>query len=753
MAASLCLALTASNGFSQQGDRKGHQMNAPIPANKIPPSPYLGLKDALKSFELASGYVIEPVAFGSDVDLVVALSFDANGRAWTCEMRSYMPNIDGTGEMNPNGRIRVLEDTDADGKIDKATTFLDGLVLPRAVAVTSDGCLYTSGDSLYFIKRKGLQAEGKPVIIDKDYAKGGNPEHKANGLIYGHDNWYYSAKSNKRYRRINGEWASQSTHSRGQWGISKDNAGRLYHNNNSTLLMGDQFRPQFFRGNPDYTPRANMASRLGNNQVNPIHITPGVNRAYMKQTLDKEGKLANATAACGPHIYRGDNFPKEMQEMGFVCEPGGDLVKAVKIKRDTWGQPNGSHPYGEKEFLASTDEWFLPCNLYTGPDGTLWMVDMYFGLLQHKVFMTSYLRKQYLSRGLDKPKASTGRIYRIRYAKNATSPTPQMEGLSASELVPFLNLPNGLHRDTAQRLIVESADLSVIDDLVKLSMNHSKPLGQIHALWTLDGLNDVPVQALCKALESNQSDIVSTALDIIATRRLTAQSIREAVVKLPPKNTTLHSQVRALATIGKADKAIHLINAHKRTKLLREAFVSGLGTSASDYRKNHGHQINDAALKKLLVEASKERPSSKSTPGSHLKKSDLASFKRGENIYTTKAACFACHGGDGNGVDNLGPPLNQSEWVTGDIDRLTKILLHGMTGPIKVGDKTYSPPLAMPGLGANSSITDKDLADVMTYIRNQWKNKADPASENEVKQIRANTKKQMTPYSAKDLNP
>lgn len=728
-------------------------MTDPIPADKIPPSPYLGLKDALKSFELASGYVIEPVASGSDVDLVVALSFDANGRAWTCEMRSYMPNIDGTGEMTPNGRIRVLEDTDGDGKIDKATTFLDGLVLPRAVAVTSDGCLYTSGDVLYFIKRKGLQPDGKAVMVDKDYAKGGNPEHKANGLIYGHDNWYYNAKSNKRYRRINGEWVQQSTNFRGQWGISKDNAGRLYHNSNSTLLTGDRFRPQFFRGNPNYTPKAKMESRLGNNKVNPIHITPGVNRAYLKNTLDKNGKLANATAACGPHLYRGDNFPKEMQEMAFVCEPSGDLVKAIKIKRDTSGRPKGSHPYGNKEFLASTDEWFLPCNLYTGPDGTLWMVDMYFGLLQHKVFMTSYLRKQYMSRGLDKPKASTGRIYRIRYAKNATSPTPQMEGLPASNLIQFLSHSNGLHRDTAQRLIVESADLSVINELVKLAMDHSKPLGQIHALWTLDGLNDVPAQALCKALESHHSDVVSTALDIIASRRLTAQSIRESVVKLPANDATLHSQVRALAAIGKADQALQLIEVHKKTKLLREAFISGLGPMASDFSKKYGHQIHDPVLNKLLAEASKKKSSKKPTPGSHLKKSALASFKRGEIIYTTKAVCFACHGGDGNGMDNMGPPLNQSEWVTADADRLTKILLHGMTGPVKVGNTTYTPPLAMPGLGANSAITDKDLADVMTYIRNQWKNKARPVSEDEVKKIRANTKTQATPYSAKDLNP
>ncbi len=723
----------------------------PIPANKIPPSPYLGLKDALKSFTLAHGFVIEPVAYGTDVDLVVAISFDANGRAWTCEMRSYMPDINGKGEMTPNGRIRVLEDTNGDGKMDKATTFLDGLVLPRAVSVTSDGCLYTSGDGLYFIKRKGLKPIGKPITVDKNYAKGGNPEHKANGLMYGHDNWYYNAKSTKRYRRIQGKWVSQPTDFRGQWGISKDNAGRLFHNNNSILIKGEQFRPQFFRGNSSYTPPAKMAFKLGSNKVNPIHITPGVNRAYLKKTLDSQGKLVNATAACSPYIYRGDNFPKEMQELGFICEPSGDLIKAVKITRDKWGKPTGSHPYKKKEFLASTDEWFLPCNLYTGPDGTLWMVDMYFGLLQHRVFLTSYLRKQYLSRGLDKPKASTGRIYRIRYANKKATKPPRMEGLSATRLVKFLSHANGLHRDTAQRLIVESGDLSAVEALAKTAENKRNPLAQIHALWTLEGLNAIPTNAFCAALKTSNTDVVSTTLDIISSRRSTDQTIIKCVIQLKPKSQTMHSLVRALAAIGHPEKALDLIQSNSKVTFLREAFISGLGPAAKEFSQSQTN-LGDKQLNKLLIAASKKQQTNTSAPGSHLPKKTRASFNRGQQIYTTKAACFACHGGDGNGIDNMGPPLNQSEWVTGDVDRLTKILLHGMTGPVKVGNTTYTPPLAMPGLGANSSITDKDLADVMTYIRNNWKNKKHPVSEDVVKKIRADTKNQATPYSAKDLN-
>ncbi len=745
-----CLTVITSLCYGQQGDRKGHVMDDPIPADKIPPSPYLSLKDSLKNFKLASGYVIEPVATGKDVDLAVAISFDGNGRAWTCEMRSYMPDINGKGEDTPNGRIRVLEDTNGDGETDKTTTFLDGLVLPRAVAVTSDGCLYTSGNALYFIQRKGLKPEGKPIVIDPVYAKAGNPEHGANGMIYGHDNWYYNAKYSKRYRRINDKWVSETTDHRGQWGISKDNAGRLYHNNNSTLLVGDQFRPNFFRGNASNPPKATMSHRLGSNRVHPTHMTPGINRGYMKGMLDKDGKLVNATAACGVVVYRGDNFPASAQEMAFSCEPSGDLVKAIKITRDEWNKPSGSHPLGEKEFLTTTDEWFLPCNLYTGPDGTLWMVDMYFGMLQHKVYMTSYLRKQYLSRGLDKTPPSTGRIYRIRYAKNKASPVPRMDGLTAARLVKFLSHPNGLHRDTAQRLIVESKDASVLSSLVKLASDSSKPLGQIHALWAIDGLNQSSSEAFVAALKSKNSDVVSTALDIIAIQRVTDSKVVQAVSALRSKKPSLHSHVRALAATGQAKKALDLVLSNTRAPLIREAFISGLGTEAAEFHQKHG-KVKDKNLQKLLVAAAKTKSGKTITPGKHLKGKDLASFKRGQEVYSTKAACVACHGADGDGLPNLGPPLIKSEWVTGDTSRLTKLLLHGMTGPVKVNGTVYKPALAMPGLSANKSITDQDMADVMSYVRNSWGNKAKTVDSRLVKKMRAETKDRTVPYTAKEL--
>src|SRR5690606_1317892 len=134
--------LSAMPLHAQQVDRKEHtNMDPVVPEKEIPPSPVLSVEEALKAFKIVPGFVIEPVAVEPLVEKPVCLDFDAAGRMWVCEMRGYMPDIDGAGETVPEGRISVLEDTDGDGKADKKTVFLDKVLLPRAVAVFGDGVL------------------------------------------------------------------------------------------------------------------------------------------------------------------------------------------------------------------------------------------------------------------------------------------------------------------------------------------------------------------------------------------------------------------------------------------------------------------------------------------------------------------------------------------------------------------------------------------------------------------------------------
>jgi hypothetical protein len=197
------------------------------------------------TFVLEDGFRVELVASEPLVEDPVALAFDPEGRMWGVEMRGFMPTIDGKGEDAPFGRVMVLEDRDGDGRVDRRTVFLDGLVLPRALALVQGGALVAHGGQLWFAAdRNGDLAADGQVLVDPDYAqKGESPEHQANGLLRALDNWIYNAKSTMRYRLHAGRWSQDRVEFRGQWGLSQDDWGRLVYNYNWDHLRGDLVPP------------------------------------------------------------------------------------------------------------------------------------------------------------------------------------------------------------------------------------------------------------------------------------------------------------------------------------------------------------------------------------------------------------------------------------------------------------------------------------------------------------------------------
>ncbi|MEO1858073.1 MAG: c-type cytochrome [Rubritalea sp.] len=746
--------LMASCAFccAQQGDRKGHVMVDPIPASEIPPSPLLSLTDALKSFQLADGFVIEPIVEDSKMHMPVALSFDADNRAWVVEMTQYMIDLDGNGEELPTGKIKVFEDTTGDGKLNKVTLFLDKLVMPRAVAVTTDGVLFASSGKLQFIKRNGLKPVGEPEVIDASYAVGGNAEHQANGLLLARDNWYYSAKSDRRYRRINGKWVMQKTAFRGQWGIAQDDAGRLFHNSNSTLLVGDQYRPNLFRNISGYTPKHRISARAASNKVFPVRVTPGVNRAYQKGTLDKDGKLVNATAAAGMTIYRGENFPESFNGSGFVTEPAGNLLKVINIERGADNKVKGAFHYNGKDFLASTDEWFRPVNVYTAPDGSLWMIDMYFGLLQHKAYLTSYLRKQYASRNLDKPMPNNGRLYRIRYTKNPLNKAVKLSGKSVEELVPFLSHKNGTVRDTAQRLLVgqvqDPANLKAFTKAAssKLTGKYSK----LHALWVYESTESISKNFLKHCLSSDDYELHAAALELA---HLADGPIYETILAYQPKSQTALSAVYALGRLGSKEGYLRaqevIAQFSEKVGLLAEVYVSGLGSNFK-LSKDWGAPKHKNLVKQLGL-ADKALNKSEVVKNPVVPKADKARYEHGKKLYTGSAACMACHGMEGQGQGELFPPLAPSNWVSGDPKILAKVILHGLEGPIKVNGVSFNSAQAMPKFVQRTDLTDEDLASLMTYLRYMKGNKGGVVKADLVKNVRAETKGRTKNYTQKEL--
>ncbi len=755
--------LLAPLAHGQRGDREGHSNMEPVvPADKVPPAPVLDVAQALKSFEVAPGFVIEPYAAEPLVDKPVALDYDPAGRLWVCEMVGYMPDLDGKGEDIPQGRIAVIEDTDGDGKADKRTVFLDKLLLPRAVAVFPDGVLFLDENELRWVGRDGLEPKGEPEIAIPGFVEAGNVEHRVNGLIHGLDNWLYNAKSGKRVRRVDGKWIADDTPYRGQWGIAKDDYGRLYHNNNSTFLFGDHLAPDLLHGNPGVNLKLKEFEQLGPNNTWPIRVTPGVNRAYMAKangydhdTLDpRTHKLISATAAAGMAIYRGTNYPSEWAGRGLVTESGVNLVKAIAIE-EKGGRLSGSHPYGKEEWLASTDERFRPVNIYNAPDGSTLILDMYHGIIQHRTFLTSYLREQYKDRGLDGPAAGHGRIYRVRHTGGKLERPVDMETMGTTDVVKLLAHPNGWHRDMAQRELIGRNDEAALPLLEKLAGITNHPLGQIHALWTLEGMGKLTAAPVAAALGARDEKVVCSAL--WASTRLDAaerQKLEPTLLRMRPESDEVKTYLaRALGPLGTRpafERLAELVSSGGG-RFIKAAAFSGLDHHEMAFKEIAGDRIRDRQFMEWLdqgaAEATGPRPE-----GGGLTGEALASFHRGKALYSGVAACFGCHGAQGEGVTNLGPPLDGSEWVTESPERLAKILLHGLTGPIMVAGERYESPADMPGLFQNTMITDANLADIATYVRNAWSNEAEPVSPQLFKDLRAATSDRAgRPYTAAEL--
>ncbi|MFC5412611.1 c-type cytochrome [Larkinella bovis] len=549
------------------------------------PSPARTPAEELATFQIEPGLKVQLVAAEPMVEDPVVLTFDEAGRLWVVEMRGFMPNIDGAGEEKPVGRISVLEDTNGDGQMDVSTVYMDSLVLPRSLALVPGGALVAENSKLWLTQDTNgdLKADSK-TLLDPQYAVAGLPEHAGNGLWRSMDNWYYNAKSRFRYRLNNGTWERDSTEFRGQWGISHDDKGRLYYNYNWSQLHADLVPPNYLSRNKNHTPTTGIDHGLTiDRRVYPIRPNPAVNRGYIPGTLDKEGRLQEFTAACSPLYYRGTALPKAYYGNVFVCEPSGNLIKR-NVVEEKGLLLSATDPHPGREFLASTDERFRPVFLASGPDGALYVADMYRGLIQHKAYVTPYLREQTLNRHLELP-VNKGRIWRIVPENWQPTQRVKLSKATSAELVRELSNPDGWYRDLAQRLLVERNDKTIRQPLVDLARKGGTPLSRFHALWTLDGLKWSDSQLLFSLLTDENALVRTTALRLLEPMAKTDKAVRtklEQQLLRSWEKAPIEQVLQMTFTAGVLDaKGAHpllagIVSRYGDTALIRDAALSSL---------------------------------------------------------------------------------------------------------------------------------------------------------------------------------
>jgi putative membrane-bound dehydrogenase-like protein len=540
--------LTALTAMPAQPDRdKDYSTELPRILPKEP-------ADALKTFQLRPGFKIELVAAEPLLRSPVAMDFDENGRLFVAEYPEY--NQYASKKPHGKGCIRLLEDPDENGRYRKSTIYADNLDSPVAVACWDGGVFVGCvPDILYFKDTRGDGKADVRKVVYTGFGRDAAGEAMMNSFRWGLENRFVLSTSlaGGGVRRADQKEARplsvrgqgfifdprsldfEVTSGGGQHGMSLDDYGRMFVCGNSDPIHLVMYDGRYLARNPYVqAPAAAINVAPEGKYTKLFRISPNEPWRVLRTRLRKEGVVPGSdeggqpsgffTGATGVTIYRGDAWPEEYRGNAFVGEVAGNLVYRAKL------EPSGleltaSRADANVEFLASSDNWFRPVQFAHGPDGCLYVIDMYRELIEGAAFLPPMILKHLdPSSGVER-----GRIWRLVPEKFERRKPPQLGKASTVELVALLEHSNGWHRDTASRLLYQRQDRGAIAPLRKLTGSAS-PLGRMHTLYALAGLDALTPADLLPRLEDEDARVRIHALRL-AERLEAAPAIRAALEK------------------------------------------------------------------------------------------------------------------------------------------------------------------------------------------------------------------------------
>jgi putative membrane-bound dehydrogenase-like protein len=492
---------------------------------------------SLARIQVKPGLRVELVAAEPLVADPVALAFGPDGRLWAAEMADYPTGR--TGRFDPGGRVVFLEDRDGDGFMDRSTVFLDGLPFPTGVLPWQKGVLVCAAPDILYAE--DTNGDGKADVVGKLYSGFGteNYQGRVNSLQYGLDGWVYGScglfggkivchKTGKtvdlgdrdfRIKPDTGELEPAA--GRTQQGRVRDDAGDWFGCDNSTLAWHYALEDHHLRRNPHVAyPNPAVPAAAGSTKLFPLKADA--------QRFALSGPPGSVTAACGLGLYRDELLGKEFAGDAFVCEPVNLLVHRRKLvpKGTTFAAVRAADET-DREFLASSDPWFRPVHVLTGPDGGLYVADMYRFLIEHP----RWIPPADLAEIDVRAGAGLGRVYRVRAEDTPLRAWPRLDRLAAPELVAALDSPNGWQRDTAMMLLVWRNDPAAREPLERMAKT-GRPLARLHALCTLDLLGQLDPVPLAAAFRDADPAVRRHAARIAGRFPADESAVRPAALKL-----------------------------------------------------------------------------------------------------------------------------------------------------------------------------------------------------------------------------
>ena len=517
--------------------------------------------EALQSFQLADGFRLELAASEPHVADPIAIDFDENGRLYVAEMRGYP--FDPPPGGGAAGRIRLLEDLDADGVFETDHVLADRLHWPSGIACWNGGIFVTAAPDIVYLKdttRDGVADVRRTVFTGFGTDKS---EDIVNNLRWGMDHWIYGTTSYNggtvRHAERTGdsevplgsndfrfhpvtEVIEAVEGTRGDFGNAFDDWGNRFGSNSGSPVIHAVFP---LRHVVDGMEPPQMAASIleSDRLVFPIsdpepwrvarktHWSRWVNTTHeMRAQRFPPRELASQgyfTGGAGLGIYRGAAYPPEFQGNAFTPEPAGNLVLRTIVERSgvTFRARRAT---AGKEFLASVDSWFRPVNFANGPDGCLYLVDMYREVIEDPSAIPDEILEHidyYTGQDM-------GRIYRIAPADFARGSSPQLAEASVSELVALLDHEDGWWRATAHRLLFERRAAGAAAALKASARRSRSPQGRLHALWSLEGLGQLDEGTLLAALADRHPALRQNAVRLSESRFASSSALRAKVASM-----------------------------------------------------------------------------------------------------------------------------------------------------------------------------------------------------------------------------
>lgn len=682
---------------------------------------YLYGDDALNEIEVAPGYEISLFASEEEFDDLanpVQLSFDNKGRLWVAVMPSY-PHYK-PGDSKPNDKLIILEDTDNDGKADKQTTFADGLHLTIGFEFAPEGVYVSQGTNLVLLK----DTDGDDKADEEEIILSGFDDHDTHhaisafcadpsGAIYMAEGVFLHTNVETAYGPVRGtnggfyRYSPQRRHLErtaqlpipNPWGIAFDDWGQNFFAHTSgpdmTWMLPGSIKPRYGVASPR---PANLIE--DKHRVRPTSGLEFVSSSHFPDDIQGDLLINNTIGFLGTKQH---TMVDDLESAGFNSKHRQDLVK-------------------------SSDKNFRPVDMEFAPDGSLYFIDWHNVLIGHM---------QHNARDPLRDHAH-GRVYRITYPSRPLVTPAKVDGASIAELLDNLKLPEYRTRYRTKREL-RSRDEAEVLAAVKTwvaGLDKNDPRYEHHvleALWVTWGLNKIDQDLLNQMLNAKDFRARSAAVRIVRYGGHQIKNQAELLMKAA-EDDNARVRLEALVAASWLDKEIGLPIVEKAGEKPMDSWMQKPYEAAIAHL--NGHKLGEDPNKDKLK--------------THLKGEDKKIFIKGKAIYEKEGYCATCHQSNGKGLEASGfPPLAGSVWVTGDEERLIKLSLKGLLGPIEVNGKKY--PGQVPMTQFEGLLNDEDMAAVLTYVRNDFGNKASVIKPEKVKEIRAKIKGKSGFYSPEEL--